>query len=98
LCPKRNARFFQQPGWQAWAGNNAAGLPLLSRYIQRDAKRVDGPGLRVIYLAGLDVRDPRLSQFRLPGKGVLRQTFNATLIADEPSEQDAEALHFRNFR
>jgi hypothetical protein len=42
--------------------------------------------MRVVCFTGLDVRDPRLGQASFPGKVVLRQTFNAAFVANEPSE------------
>jgi hypothetical protein len=54
--------------------------------------------LRVIYLSGLDFRDTRFGQISCISKSVLRQALDAALLADKSSEQDAKAIHFRDFQ
>ena len=49
------------------------GRPFLPADVQRDAQRVDGPGLRVVDLPILEIGNTRLRDLRLRGKFLLRQ-------------------------
>ena len=69
---------------QAWGktrrGIGVAGCALFRRDVQCNAEGVDGPCLRVLDLAGFDLRDARFRQAGFLGEAVLRQPLDAPLL------------------